>query len=211
MMNDKTISDINVVQNPLPPSLFGTYAEKLFSKKVIVFLASFGVLQLGYTFLTSQAFNKAFIYFSVTFYIIFAAYVFLFFVFHTIRGAIGMKVATPIITFENDELNSAVKKITQNAKFLSGGFLEVQHNAINIESKPVRGKSVRYAVNNHIPSCIRSDELTSEVANILYNNWTPKYLLGDYTKLINQRADAIDPVCSYELMERLRILSTRVY
>lgn len=94
------------------------------------------------------------------------------------------------------DLNSSLKKntesITRNALFIPNGFIPVQRRAISIEQIPVTKGSIRYAVYGHIPSHVRDNKLSDEVANAIYENWKPEFQITEYKDLINTRKKVLD-------------------
>lgn len=103
-----------------------------------------------------------------------------------------MKILKLEISELSPMLSDAKKSISRNAEFVSAGFIGLQAMALKIESIPVLNAKLRYSIHGHLPSYIRSEPLTLEVARHLYKGWTPERLIESYTDLINKRWAALN-------------------
>jgi len=78
-----------------------------------------------------------------------------------------------------------------NAFFILNGFRGLQEHINSLEKKMnynFKGNK-RLSVLGHLPSYIRTDDMTKEEAEILYDNWEFKSNAHSYAELINKRKD----------------------
>lgn len=111
---------------------------------------------------------------------------------HSGKVDLAAQDQTKIMEDLTKSLNKNIEAITRNALFIPNGFIPVQRRAISIERMPVTEGSIRYAVYGHIPSHIRDNELSDDVANAIYENWKPEFQITEYKDLINTRRKVLD-------------------
>lgn len=205
MSSEKVLKNTNINATNEGGKDVRSKMEAFFSRKALFGILMGAIIPLVLLYLGASKVEPKLYYALFAALGLFSAYIFFLLVFYFVRAAApqtqSLSPGLPTDEFvkdTNEKVSNILDRVeglsrnrSQNAQFLPEGFIQVQEHAIKIENQQILGTSKRYAVNNHIPSSIRSDKLSGAMAKKLYKNWKPANLLPSYTKLINDRSEAI--------------------
>jgi hypothetical protein len=100
---------------------------------------------------------------------------------------------SPVLLKGIDDLKHAALNIRRQGwgSFVAQGAIGLQKFSIELETHVHSDNMARFAIHSHLPSFIRSTELTLERGDQLYATWHPKGPGSHYYDLVNRRTKTV--------------------